>query len=170
MSRIPLITERSGLDDRRTAVFDAVVESRGSMIRPYEVLLHAPGMAMPAAELGGQIRYHGVLSDHDRELAILTAGSIANCQFEWDSHVDIARAAGVREEVLDHLRGGEDVLEPSERVIVGFVRELVASSTVSDATFAEVNAVVGDEGTVELATLVGYYMLLGYVMNVAGAC
>lgn len=170
MTRIPLISERSGLDERRIAVFDAVVESRGSMIRPYEVLLHAPGMAMPAAELGGQIRYHGSLSDHDRELAILTAGSIANCQFEWDSHVEIARGAGVREAVLVHLQGGPNTLSDSEQVIVGFVRELVDTATVSDEIFGAVHAAIGNEGTVELATLVGYYMMLGYVMNVAGAC
>ena len=170
MARMPLYTDREGLDAIRLEVFDAVVASRGSMIRPYEVLLHAPGLALPAAHLGGRIRYHGSLSDHDRELAILTASSAAKCQFEWDSHVEIAREAGVSEAALRHLRGSDDTLSDSEQLIVGFVRELVDTSTVSDETFEATVAAMGNERVVELATLVGYYMMLGYVMNVAGAC
>ncbi len=170
MARMPLYTDRRELDPIRLEVFDAVVASRGSMIRPYEVLLHAPGLALPAAHLGGQIRYHGSLSDHDRELAILTAGSLASCQFEWDSHVDIARQVGVSETALSHLKGSGDTLSDAEQLIVGFVKELVADSTVSDETFEATVAAIGNEQVVELATLVGYYMMLGYVMNVAGAC
>ncbi len=170
MARMPLYTERDGLDPARLGVFDAVVNSRGSMIRPYEVLLHAPGLALPAAELGGRIRYHGSLSDHDRELAILTAGTLANCQFEWDSHVDIARRSGVSETALGYLQGSGEQLSDAEKLIVGFVTELVAESTVSDQTFTAVQAALGNEQVVELAALVGYYMMLGYVMNVAGAC
>ena len=58
MTRIELITSRDGLDDETAAVFDWVVESRGQMLRPFEVLLHAPALAQPVAELG-----HVVLSD-----------------------------------------------------------------------------------------------------------
>jgi 4-carboxymuconolactone decarboxylase len=170
MSRIPLITEREGLDERRTAVFDAVVESRGSMIRPYEVLLHAPGMALPAAALGGQIRYHGSLADHHRELAIITTARICSCQFEWDSHIDIARSSEVSEGAISHLTGGPGEPTSEEALIIAFVRELSNQRTVTDEMFTQVKTLVGDEGVVELATLVGYYTLLGYVMNVAGAC
>lgn len=170
MSRIPLLSDREVLTERQRAVFDEVVESRGSMIRPYEVLLHAPGMAMPAAQLGGQIRYHGSLSDRDRELAIITAATIADCRFEWDSHIGIAQAAGVTGGAVDHLQGGEGRPTDDEGLIIGLVREIVADSTLSDDSFAAAHAALGDEGVVELATLVGYYMMLAYVMNVAGAC
>jgi 4-carboxymuconolactone decarboxylase len=170
MSRIPLITERDGLDERRTVVFDAVVESRGSIIRPYQVLLHAPGIALPAAELGGQIRYHGSLPDQHRELAILTTARICVCQFEWDSHVDTARSAGVSPGAITHLMGESGEASPEEALIIAFVRELSNHRTVTDEMFTQIKTLVGDEGVVELATLVGYYTLLGYVMNVADIC
>ncbi len=170
MARMPLYTQRSELDEQRGAVFDAVVASRGSMIRPYEVLLHSPGLAGPAAELGQQIRYHGSLSDHDRELAILSVSIVAKCQFEWNAHVDIARQAGVREAALDHLQGSNDKLTANEQLIVGFVRELSQNKTVSDEVFTRAQAALGDERLVELAALVGYYSMLAYVMNVAGVC
>lgn len=169
MARMPLYTERAGLDGPRLAVFDSVVTTRGSMIRPYEVLLHTPGIALPAAELGQQIRYQGSLADHDRELAILTVSVIADCQFEWDQHIEIARQAGVSEAALRHLRGSDDALTEGGQLVVGFVLELVQRKTVTDERFTAAQSMLGNECVIELTALVGYYMMLAYVMNVAGA-
>lgn len=168
--RIPLITDRDGLDEERLEVFDRVVESRGKMIRPFEVLLHVPGMAGPAAELGHQIRYAGSLRDHDRELAILTVARAVGCGFEWDSHVSLAAKAGVRDEVMDVLNGSDGELIAGESMIVDYVRALNETGTVSAELHAAANEALGVAGVVELATLVGYYTMLGYVMNTAGAC
>lgn len=170
MTRIPLLTNRDELDPERQAVFDSVVETRGSMIRPYEVLLHTPGIAGAAAKLGQQIRYQGQLSDHDRELAIITTSQIHDCPFEWTSHIDIARSAGVAESTITALKSGAGGIAPGDRTIVDFVRELCANSDVSDERFAATEAAIGTDCVVELSALVGYYTFLGYAMKVAGAC
>lgn len=171
MARIELLTSREGLSDSQQAVFDWVVESRGRMIRPYEVLLHTPGLARPAAELGHQIRYEGQLSGHDRELAIITAAVIVDCAFEWDSHIELAREQGVSETAIAFLQSGDGELTEAEDVIVGFVRELATTNDVSDARFERTKSALGGDGpVVELSALVGYYTFLGYVMKVGGAC
>lgn len=168
MARIPLLDERDNLSEAQQAVFDWIVESRGQMIRPFEVLLHVPEMARPAAELGHQIRYEGSLSDHDRELAIIAVAMAHRCEFEWDTHVGLARDAGVSETTIAAVRDGDDVGSP-DGVIVGFVRELCRASTVSDAVYGSVLERLGTPGAVELSTLVGYYTLLAFVMNAAQA-
>jgi len=171
MGRIELLKTKDGLSDRQQEVFDWVVESRGKMLRPYEVMLHAPGLAQPAAELGHQIRYEGQLSDHDRELAIITTGKAHDCGFEWDSHVGLARDAGVSESAIAYLESNVGSLSESEEVIVGFVRELCESSDITDERFALASEALGGSGpVVELAGLVGYYTFLSYVMKVGGAC
>ncbi|WP_394930894.1 carboxymuconolactone decarboxylase family protein [uncultured Ilumatobacter sp.] len=170
MARIPLLTHREELDSERQAVFDSVVETRGSMIRPYEVLLHTPGIAGAAAKLGHQIRYQGQLSDHDRELAIITTSQVHDCEFEWTSHVDIARSAGVAEGTITALKSGAGNIAPDDQMIVDFVRELCANSNVSDETFDEIEVAIGTSRVIELSALVGYYTFLGYAMKVAGAC
>jgi 4-carboxymuconolactone decarboxylase len=170
MARIPLVTSRDGLAGLQAETFDWIVESRGRMIRPYEVLLHTPAIARPAAELGHVIRFEGTLGDHDRELAILTAAAAHGCAFEWDSHVPIAAAAGVRDEAIARLRDGAGELTDAETVIVDFVSELCASSTVADDTFAAAAGALGDAGVVELSVVAGYYAFLSYVMGAAGAC
>ena len=167
MARLPLLADRAGLSESQQAVFDWIVESRGTMIRPYEVLLHLPEMARPAAELGHQIRYEGALSDHDRELAIIATAVAHACGFEWDTHVGLARAAGVAEATITAVRDGEDIVESPDDAVVGFVREMCAASRVSDATYGAARDRLGTSGVVELSTLVGYYTLLAFVINLA---
>ena len=167
MARLPLLADRAGLSESQQAVFDWIVESRGTMIRPYEVLLHVPEMARPAAELGHQIRYEGALSDHDRELAIITTAVAHACGFEWDTHVGLARAAGVAEATIDALRGSDRTVEPPDDVTVGFVREMCATARVSDTAYAAASERLGTAGVVELTTLVGYYTMLAFAINVA---
>jgi len=170
MARLRLITDKEGLTPAQAETFDWIVESRGRMIRPYEVLLHAPGLARPAAELGHMIRYEGSLSDHDRELAILTVGKAQDCQFEWDSHIDLARAAGVSPNAEQVLLGGHADLTQRESIVIGFVRELCADAKITDAMYAAAERMLGPEGVVELAGLVGYYTMLSFVMSVADVC
>lgn len=167
MTRVPLLAEREGLSDTQLAVFDWIVESRGTMIRPYEVMLHVPEMARPAAELGHQIRYEGGLSDHDRELAILVTATAHSCPFEWDSHVGLARSAGVADATIHALRDGNGTVGSPDDVIVGFVREMCATARVSDTAYAAASDRLGTSGVVELSTLVGYYTLLAFVINLA---
>lgn len=172
MTRIELITERS--DDLTTAqaeTFDWIVSSRGRMIRPFEVLLHTPAVARLVAELGAQIRFASSLSDHDRELVIITAARAHGCAFEWDSHRPLAEEAGVRPEVIAHVDHGAGAdLTGTEALLIGFVRELCASGTVSSDAFAGARDHLGDAGVVELSATVGYYTLLGYVMGACDAC
>ena len=171
MARIELITERDGLSEAQVEAFDRVVESRGKMIRPFEVLLHTPGLALAASELGRQIRYEGLLSDHDRELAIITTGKALGCEFVWGSHIDIARGVGVSESAIEYLQTGRGDLSPAEVSVVAFVRELCSDHTVSDTTHRNAAGSLGaDAAVVELSCLVGYYSMLGYAMNAAGAC
>ena len=171
MARVRLITDRNQeLSPEQVETFDWVVASRGSMIRPFQVLLHSPAVARHAAELGARLRFHSSLRDPDRELVILTAARAHDCAFEWDSHLPLARAAGVREEAIDHLLGGAGALTGSESVFVDFARELCAGSTVSATTFDRARDILGESGVVELSATVGYYTLLAMVMGACDAC
>ena len=102
---------------------------------------------------------------------IITAAVITGCQFEWDSHHPIALEVGVRPETAEYLRsGGDHELDDRERTIIEYVRELCDTGNVSDDRFAAMLELLGNEGTVELTAVVGYYTMLAWVMNVAGAC
>lgn len=165
MSRIPLIGSRSDVSGAATEVFDEIVASRGQMLHPFEILLHVPEVARHAARLGATLRWSSGLSDHDRELAIIATAFAHGCDFEVEAHLPLARAAGVREDVVTSLRDGSEPPEGDEAPLVAFVRELCATSAVTDGTFDAVHDRLGDAGTVELTALTGYYTMLAFCMN-----
>jgi 4-carboxymuconolactone decarboxylase len=141
------------------------------MVRPFEVLLHKPAIALPAGELGARIRFDSEMADAQRELVILTAATEHKCEFEWESHLPIAQEAGVRQQALEAIRRGSSAdLTEEERTLVEFTQELCRTSTVADSTFRAAADLLGTTGVVELAATVGYYTFLGYVMNASGAC
>lgn len=169
MARIPLITDRDELDAEGRDAFDRIAESRGELLRPFEVLLHAPAAAARVAELGHVVRFESHLPDRDRELATLATGRALGCGFVWESHLDAARASGIGPGTLTALERGED-LAGRDGILVAFVRELCGAGAVSERTFRAANELLGTPGTVELALTVGYYTMLGYVMGACEAC
>ena len=58
-------------------------------------------------------------------------------------------------------------LAEDEQLVYDLVTELLANKGVSDATYATAMQRYGEDGVVELTSVVGYYALLAMVMNVA---
>jgi 4-carboxymuconolactone decarboxylase len=170
VSRIPLITARDVLDADGRAVFDRIVESRGTTLRPFEVLLHAPAMADKVAELGHVVRFESHLTDADRELVTLATGRAHGCAFVWESHLESAGASGIGPDTIAALEGDGEGLGAREATLVSFVKELCEASSVSDERFRAVHDLVGTSGMVELVLTVGYYTMLGYTMSAFEAC
>ncbi|MEO8422909.1 MAG: carboxymuconolactone decarboxylase family protein [Actinomycetota bacterium] len=170
MSRIPLITARDELDASGQVVFDRIVESRGTILRPFEVLLHAPAIADKVAALGLVVRSGSDLTDADRELVTLATGRAHGCAFVWQSHLESARGAGIEPDTIAALEGDGSGLGTREATLVSFVNELCATSSVSDEIFRAAHELVGTSGAVELSLTVGYYTMLGYTMSACGAC
>ncbi len=170
MSRIPLIAARDALDADGQAVFDRIVESRGALLRPFEVLLHSPSMAEAVAELGHVVRFGSHLADADRELVTLATGRAHGCAFIWESHLESARAAGVGVDTIEALERGGEGLGPREAALVALVNDLRESSGVSDQAYRSAHELVGTQGMVELVLTTGYYSMLAYAMRAFDAC
>jgi 4-carboxymuconolactone decarboxylase len=170
MARIELITSEAGLSPEARQVADRIVETRGEVSRPFQVLLHIPALAERVAHLGQLVRAGSHLADGDREIATLTTGVVTACDFVWTSHVDAAVAAGVPRPTIDAIREGRDPGDPRAATLIAFARELSASGAVSAGTFAIVHELLGTERLVELATTIGYYTMLARVMGAFEAC
>jgi 4-carboxymuconolactone decarboxylase len=169
-ARIELVTADGELSTVARAVAERIVETRGAVTRPFQVLLHAPALAERVAELGQLVRAGTSLTDADRELATITTGVAAGCGFVWTSHVDAAVTAGVPERTIVAVREGRLPEDRREATLVAFARELCASGTVSVRSFASAHQLLGTERLVELATTVGYYTMLARVMGAFEAC
>lgn len=159
--------KREELRPAAQAVWDRIGESRGAVRGPHGVLMHHPELARPVSEVGDYLRFHGLLPGADRELAILTAGREVEARYEWQAHEPIGLREGTRPEAIEVVRGNAptDALQPRERVIIDVVRSLFRTHAIPGALYQSAEAELGREALIELVALVGYYGLIGFILN-----
>jgi len=166
VTRIPLVTTRDGLRPEQRAVFDAVAASRGIVRGPFGVLLHRPAIAAGAEEIGGYLRYRGLLPPTLREAVILSVARMWSCQFEWTAHRKLGLEAGLDRTTLAQIedrRFGE--LSGDIGLAVEFAQTLTQMHEVPPDLFSRVGRRWNVDEQVELAALIGYYTFLAVVLN-----
>ena len=172
----PLTPEQ--LDGDQRALYDAILtgpragpgltDDRGALRGPFDPLLRAPGIGDAVQRLGAVVRYEGALPDDLRELATLMAARHWRCGFELAVHGRIAELVGVDPAVVAAIAAGEPVEltgGTAQRLVHDAALELFDSRRLSDATYAALASTLGDEQTVELLVVFGYYSTLAMVME-----
>lgn len=187
MSRIKLIAERGDVEPERQGEIDTILETLGHLGGPFSVLLHSPGLAQKVMAAGAHVRLESTLERWQRELAILVVAAGKRSDFEWASHVELARKAGVAETLIDAVRNGTDAAAASEddtgvdgtsvggasvggtgedeADIVTFVRQLVADNRVDQPVYDRLAARHGERWLVELTATVGQYQYIACVLG-----
>ena len=158
---------REALDAEGQAVYDEVLGSRGKIIGPFLVLLNAPRLAVHVSRLGHQLRFEGALPDPDRELAIIATAREFEAKFEWSVHEALARKVGTSAAAIEAVRtqGSTEGLSRRERVLIEVPRAIVRRHQVEPELHAEATEELGAALLLELITLVGFYQLIGTVLN-----
>ncbi len=165
--RLPIL-ERATLDPAQQVVWDRMAGgTRGHVGGPFLALLTSAELCSRVEQLGVFIRYECSVPMRLRELAILVVGAHWKAAYEWFAHAPIAATQGIPAAATQAIGLGQDpMLEAApDRAVHAFVRELLRTGRVADATYAPVQALLGDQGTVELTGLVGYYSLLAMQLN-----
>lgn len=151
-------------------VAEAIVSGpRGSIRGPFNAWLRSPELADRLQKVGEHIRYRSSLPPRLNEFAILITARHWNAKFEWYAHYPLALQGGLRPEVAADLAKG---LKPrgmadDEAAIYDFCTELRRDRKVSDATYARVHKLFGDQGVIDLIGVNGYYDLVSMTLNVA---
>ena len=154
---------------QRAAADDLIAGPRKAVAGPFIPLLRSPELMARVGKVGEYLRFDCLLDVRIRELAMcLVARQISN-QFEWLVHAPLALKAGVAQSVLDAVAVGRypQGMAADEAAAVDLVTELLAHHGVCDPSYAAALAVFGEQGVVELTTLVGYFAMVCWVMNVA---
>lgn len=159
--------ERADLTEEQARIYDAILESRGSIAGPFGVWLHSPELADRAQSLGEFVRYRTSMAPRLSELAILVTARFWDCQVEWSLHEPFAVESGLEEDVIDAVRHGRapDFARGDERAVFNYVSELLGKHIVSDGTFDAAQKGLGKTGVVELTGIVGYYSLVAQTLN-----
>ncbi len=159
--------ERAELSEEQARIYDAILETRGSIAGPFGIWLHSPELADRAQSLGEFVRYRTCLEPRLSELAILVTARFWDCQVEWSLHEPFAVEGGLSEAVIDAVRHGRepDFGRDDERAVFEYASELLNNRFVPDDVFNAAQDAVGTTGVVELTGIAGYYSLVAQTLN-----
>ncbi|MHA1165008.1 MAG: carboxymuconolactone decarboxylase family protein [Alphaproteobacteria bacterium] len=180
MSRLPILTpgqlntgqkqlyDKISGDKRRqqTRRFRMIGED-DTLTGPFNALLYAPEVGDCVQQLGAALRFESTLAGHLRELAILMVARRWRANYEWYAHAPIAAREELGDAVIEAVKSGEVPEDAPDDVLCihRFVSELVETRRVSDETYHQTRMHVGEQGLVELISIVGYYSLLAGLLN-----
>ena len=168
MSRLPERT-RDQLEPAQQVAWDRIASgARGGVGGPFLSLITSAELCARVEQVGVFIRYECSVPQRLRELAILCVGQHWRADYEWFAHAKIAAHQGVPQRVIDSIGQGQTPPFDAEADghVHDFVRVLLRDGRVPDAIYAPVQALLGNQGAVELTGLVGYYSLLAMQLNV----
>ena len=167
MARLPPL-DPAALSGGQKALYDKIMRGpRGRVAGPLKAIVLCPAAGDPLQELGGRLRFDGVLPGKLRELAILVAARFWSAQFEWHAHARIAREEGLGDSVIAAIAEGTPpgLASPEETIVYTFCCELHEAHAIGDDTFAKAVEVLGREAVIELTVLSGYYTTVSMILN-----
>jgi 4-carboxymuconolactone decarboxylase len=169
--RLALIDEQH-MNAAQSTLLEALrAGPRGKSITPrgpFAVWMHAPEFGDLAQKVGAHCRYKTALPPRLSEFAILCTARLWRAQYEWFAHAPMAENGGVKPKTIADLRAGRAPkgAPKDERAIYDFVQELYKIRRVSDRTYKRVHSLLGDQATVELVGILGYYVMISMTLNV----
>lgn len=159
------------LDAEQQEASQALINGpRGGVYGPFRPLLHRPPLLHTAAKVGEVLRYQGTLAGELREWTICVVARELRNVFEWQMHRPLAEKAGVPAAALAALEAGEPLpadLRADLALAAALTRELITTHELADERYAAALRTWGEPALVELLTLVGYFAMVSWLMNVA---
>jgi 4-carboxymuconolactone decarboxylase len=169
--RFPLL-KRTELDARAREIFDRLVGAdRDTTPRgPVGMTFNSPELVEPIQQINTALRVNGVIGTRLSEIVITATGREMNSQYQWVVHGAGAEQAGAGRNVLEAIRDDADLsgLDARDAVAIAFTRELFREEKVRPETFAAAVDLFGTRGTVEIAALIGDYLMVTTMYNALG--
>ena len=135
----------------------------------FRVLGRHRGLFRAWLRYSSKLMPRGTLPRRDAELVILRVAWRTGAAYEWHQHVLLGARSGLGAEEIERA-ALDDVSGWSGRqeMLVRATDELLASSRLSDATWAAVERELDARGAIELCMLVGQYQGLGTALGGLG--
>lgn len=135
----------------------------------FRVLGRHPSLFRAWLRYSGKLMPRGTLPRRDAELVILRVAWRTGAAYEWHQHVLLGARAGLSSADIERA-AADDVAgwTPRQEMLVRATDELLASSRLTDATWAALDRELDVRGAIELCVLIGQYQGLGTALGGLG--
>jgi 4-carboxymuconolactone decarboxylase len=167
--RLPLLSEDLWNPDQRRVAESLKNGPRKGVVGPFIPLLYAPSISERIEPLGSELRFFGTVDRRVHELVVCFVAAATRNEFEWAVHVPVALSLGVSAAQIDALRRSvtPENLTDDEATALEFALSLLERNEVSDQVFDRAKASFSESGVVELTAVVGYFVMVCWLLNVA---
>lgn len=136
----------------------------------FRMLGYSPGAFNPMIDLTNAIFRDLTISDYHKELMVLLLAAHENVAYEWEQHVSIAQAAGVRPDQFVAIAEGclEDTkaFKDNERVLLRFGQAILDKGKAPGVLFKHALEHFSLQELSDAIIVIGYYrMLSGYIQT-----
>jgi hypothetical protein len=136
----------------------------------FRMLGYSPGAFIPVIDLTNAIFRDLTISDYHKEMMVLLVGAHEQVAYEWEQHVSIAQAAGVRQDQFVAIAEGclEDVnaFTADERVLLRFGQAILDKGKAPGVLFKHALESFSLQELSDAIIVIGYYrMLSGYIQT-----
>lgn len=147
---------------------EALADLKGGFatrLNVYRTMAHHPALLSAWAPLRQHVVLDRALTDQQSEVVILRTGHHLNAPYEWAHHVSRGRAVGMEEARIAALAGPLEGIGDADRILARAVDELLGNARLLPSTRDDLLAAVGAQGMFDLMATVGFYSVLGFIVN-----
>jgi AhpD family alkylhydroperoxidase len=155
--RLPLVEAPE--DPLARELFAKLASGRG-VLNLHRMMAHAPALMKASGDMAVAFRQGAMMARSLAEIVVLRTSQLTACDYIWDRHVPLARAAGVTEQQMAEVGRWPDssAFTPAQKMALAFTEKAARGEAVDDAAFAELRRAFSPRELVELAMLVGLYV------------
>jgi 4-carboxymuconolactone decarboxylase len=120
--------------------------------------------------LSGYFPREGIVPGREREIAVLRTAARVGCGYEAAHHRPTAARLGLTQAEIEAALdpGSAHAWGPADRALLRFVDELLDGHTVSGDAWDGLDGSLDEVQRLELLILVGFYAMLGGMLNAVG--
>ncbi|MDQ2952965.1 MAG: carboxymuconolactone decarboxylase family protein [Chloroflexota bacterium] len=168
VERMPPLRLDEMTEVQRRVAEELIAGPRKGVKGPFICLLRSPELLDRVAKLGEYLRFQSALETRINEFVPMIVARHLTNQFEWAVHQPLALKAGLRPTTAAAVAEGRrpDAMAEDEALAYDFTLEVLQTHGVSETTYRRGVERFGEQGVVELATLIGYFVMVSWVLNV----
>lgn len=164
--RFPQPTTEQLSPEQQAVAAEVLKQSSAGLGGPYGMLIKSPELLKRYLLMTDYLRQKTSLPHRLNEMAILLEARLWDAQYEWWAHEPLARKAGLSETIISDIREGKrpGEMQPDEAVVYDLVTELLNQRQLSDDTFGKAKQILGEQQTVDLVAVTGFYVMVSAVV------